>query len=494
MDRQKTGSKGFLKVAVTVAVVMMFIIPVSSTFESENIFVDTIIRIHPDIQIVKKGETFNASIEVVPSPGKTIISVDVGVLSFDPTLLQANSVTEGNLFISYKTFTPGIINNTAGTITGIAGNATPPHATIYPGFFCIISFTAQDEIGTSFLDIDDVVVANTTGGSIPITVNNGSVTITAWSMMLNFSETSGKNDYVIFGEIHDANDGEPPDIYYDVPKAPAPVSPYIRGWFDAGMSEVYSELSEDYRHYPDTYKIWDLYVQWESGSSNPTNIMISWNNNEFNNCEYSNITLMRYDPFDVEWDFVANMLTENEYMYMPRYFAPTWLKDHFQIITSDPIPPVISDLILIPSDPIDINGWENFTCSVTDNVVVNQVDLVVTDPNAIIVEYPMINIPSTNIYYYNTTFMQPGNYNYHIWATDLSGNNVTSASDTFPLPANEDVDMNGQVHFSDLMDVIRIYGVHGPDGWVREDVDNNGQVHFSDLMDIIRHYGEEWWK
>ena len=492
MDWQKLRKKGFLNAAVTVAVVMMFIIPVSSTFESENTFADTIISIDPFAQIVKKGETFNASIYVVP--GKTIMSVDVGVLSFDPSLLQANLVVEGDLFTSYETFTPGIINNTAGTITNIGGNATPPHATIHPGFFCSISFTAQNVFGTSFLDIEDAVVTNTSGCPIiPITVNNGSITIVAWSVMLNFSETSGNNDYVVFGEIHDANDGAPADMY-DLPKPPAPNPPYIRAWFDDNLHTPHNFLWEDYRQYPDTHKIWNLYTQWESDSSNSINIMISWNNNEFNSCEYSNITLWRYDPFDVEWDFAADMLTENEYTYMPRYFAPSWLKDHFQIIASDPIPPVISDVVMITSDPLDVDplyGWESVTCNVTDNVIVNQVKLMITNPDMTTVEYNMTKT-GTITYECTITLMQSGECIYCIWADDLGGNNATSTPETFLLPENWEMNDDRFCDISDLRKVALQFGEMGPDGWIRADYNNDGICDISDLRKVALHFGDTY--
>ena len=399
---------------------------------------------------------------------------------------------------------PGSIDNTAGTITGINGNATPAHATIYPGVFCSISFTAHDKIGTLSLDIEDVVVTNTSGVSISIIVNNGSVTIAAWLVMLNFNETGGNNDYVIFGEIHDANDGAPDDMY-DIPKPPAPNPPYIRAWFDDDRQypDPCYELWMDYRCYPDTYKVWDLYAQWKSSSSSSTNVTISWNNSEFNSCEYSDITLMRYDPFHGgKWDFAANMLTEDEYTYMPRYFHPSWLKDHFRIIVSDPILPVISDVTLSASVPIDIEpsfGWERVTCNVTDNVEVQDVKLVVINPDMTTVEYDMTKT-GTNTYYYNTTLTQPGNYSYHVWANDLSGNPAMSTPEPFALPMNEDVDNNGQVYFDDLVDIVMIYGDTGPGypdpssfGWVREDVDNNGQAYFDDLVAVVMEYGESWW-
>jgi len=151
-----------------------------------------------------------------------------------------------------------------------------------------------------------------------------------WSVTLHFDELSGKIDQVVFGEASDANDGPPPDIY-DEPKPPAPMQPYIRGWFDDDLPVPYNLLLKDYRHYSDTDKIWDLYVRWKSSSPDMTNVTISWDITEFNSCEYNSVVLIRYDPFDDEWDFAVNMLTEEEYVYAPRWFGGQWLTDHFQI-------------------------------------------------------------------------------------------------------------------------------------------------------------------
>jgi len=109
-------------------------------------------------------------------------------------------------------------------------------------------------------------------------------------------------------------------------------------------------------------KVWDLYAKWES--DDPTNVMISWNNNEFNSCEYNNITLMQYDPFDMEWDFAADMLVATSYVYTPRWFNEQWLNDQFQIRATWNNPPNT------PSNPnpsdsitdVDINADLNWTC------------------------------------------------------------------------------------------------------------------------------------
>jgi len=182
--------------------------------------------------------------------------------------------------------------------------------------------------------------ANNILGNTIITASSLDATTSEWNVTLNLNETGGKMDYVVFGEAIEANDGDPPDVY-DSPKPPTPMQPYLRAWFDDNLSAPYGQLWEDFRRYPDIEKIWELYVIWKCSSSNLTNIMISWDVGGFTGCEYNSVVLWRYDPFDQEWDFAADMLIADSYIYAPRWFNSQWLKDQFQIIAGiqDTTPP-----------------------------------------------------------------------------------------------------------------------------------------------------------
>ncbi|GAG80404.1 unnamed protein product, partial [marine sediment metagenome] len=135
--------------------------------------------------------------------------------------------------------------------------------------------------------------------------------------------------------------------------------------------------------------------------------------------------------------------------------------DVYQFIISekDIEPPVISDVAMLTSDPLDTDplfGWENVTCIVTDNVAVATVKLVMASDTAT-VEYVMVNIPETDTYYCNTTFIQCGVYNYSIWADDVSLNNATSLLVVFELPPNWDVNVDGRGHLQDFVLVAKHY-------------------------------------
>jgi hypothetical protein len=132
-----------------------------------------------------------------------------------------------------------------------------------------------------------------------------------WDATINFNEPGGKNDYVVFGEADDATDGPPHDAL-DMPKPPSPFPPFIRTWFDDGLGDPYTQLLKDYRFYPDTYKIWNLSVQWvPSDYITPTTITISWDTNDINNSEYDAVFL-----YNDTGSLLANMITNNNYVFL----------------------------------------------------------------------------------------------------------------------------------------------------------------------------------
>jgi hypothetical protein len=137
----------------------------------------TIISINPSSQSISKGDSFSVNISV--DPGEPINGVAFA-MSFDPSFIKVDEVTEGNLFNGFTTFfNPGIIDNVAGTINSVYGLTIPATNTVTdPGTFCIISFTAQNNIGTSVLDLIDVCITDANGECIgDIVIDNGSITV-----------------------------------------------------------------------------------------------------------------------------------------------------------------------------------------------------------------------------------------------------------------------------------------------------------------------------
>jgi len=139
---------------------------------------DTTVDISPASQTVSQLQVF--TVDVVVNPAVPIAGVEFD-LSFDPSLLTANSVAEGNLLNQNGDptfFLPGTIDNGNGTITGVAGTILGVGATVSsPGTFTTITFTAKTTAGNSTLDLSNVIVGDPAGDPVAIVVTDGSVTI-----------------------------------------------------------------------------------------------------------------------------------------------------------------------------------------------------------------------------------------------------------------------------------------------------------------------------
>ena len=164
----------FKKIKWDVLMTVIVVIILFGTISVAGDEIDTIISIDPSSQTVSAEDTFDVNVSCVP--GQAVKAFEFK-LSFNPSLLQANSVTEGDIFDGYTTFfNPGTIDNTAGTIVDVYSLIIGPGNVSDNGTFVTISFTAKTISGTSSLDIYDVGVTDETG-YISINVSDGAVTV-----------------------------------------------------------------------------------------------------------------------------------------------------------------------------------------------------------------------------------------------------------------------------------------------------------------------------
>ena len=184
------------------------------------------------------------------------------------------------------------------------------------------------------------------------------------------------------------------------------------------------------------------------------------------------------------------------------FTADEWSSYSFEIYqeeqgTADTTSPFIDDVSLDASNPLDTSvalGWENITCTVTDDTSVNTVRLIRVYPDSSVVNQSMSRLHSSSTYYFNTTFSTQGNYSYHVWASDTSANTVVSSSVGYAKPPNWDVNENGGFDLLDVNLVSLCYEESGGLGWIRADIDNNGYVQLADLLQLASHYGDgSWW-
>ena len=157
---------------VLTVVIVLSALSVSTTVTADDF--ETTVYINPSSQTVFLEDTF--TIGVYCAPGQPIKSFEFK-LSFNASLLQVNSVTEGNIFDGYATFfNSGTIDNNAGSIVDVYGLILGSGNVSNNGTLVNISITAKSTIGTSFLNLYGVGVTNETE-YVSIAVNNGNAIV-----------------------------------------------------------------------------------------------------------------------------------------------------------------------------------------------------------------------------------------------------------------------------------------------------------------------------
>jgi len=117
--------------------------------------------------------------------------------------------------------------------------------------------------------------------------------------------------------------------------------------------------------------------------------------------------------------------------------------------------------------------------------------LVLTHPDDSVSTLPLLNLFSDH-FSVNLSGLSHGSHSFYISASDGLGNLVVTESESFVVPPNWDITMDGTVSVIDLISISNQLGQSGIFGWVREDVDNNGVVELSDIILVSGYYGQGW--
>jgi len=139
----------------------------------------------------------------------------------------------------------------------------------------------------------------------------------SWEALLNFYGPNNISDSLVFGEALYASDGQDS---YDEPKSGYPSFPFVYAWFDSNLSGPYEKLKKDYKKYPDTEKIWDIYIIY--GNAESKNITIKWDPYEISESGYETILLK-----NLESNTSIDMKVFDNYTYL----ASVNTQYHFQI-------------------------------------------------------------------------------------------------------------------------------------------------------------------
>jgi len=161
------------KIHALTVIIMLIVIPVVTTIVAADEF-NTEVNVSPSNQTASPEETFSVEIYCIPDQSIKSFGFD---LSFDASLLEAISVTEGDIFNGHGTFfNPGTIDNTAGNINSVFNLIMGSGNVSDPGTFVTILFIAKINTGISILNLLNVGVTDETG-YVSISVDDGTVTV-----------------------------------------------------------------------------------------------------------------------------------------------------------------------------------------------------------------------------------------------------------------------------------------------------------------------------
>ncbi|HJH28804.1 MAG TPA: PGF-pre-PGF domain-containing protein [Methanosarcinaceae archaeon] len=137
----------------------------------------TLVIISPSTQQIDEGKNFVISVYVGPDAPVSGAQFN---LQFDSSLVNVVSVTEGNFFNQdggSTIFNSGTIDNSQGTITDVYALIIGKSNATTPGIFANINMVALNQSGICTFEMSNVVISNSDGQSLPITVTNGNAGI-----------------------------------------------------------------------------------------------------------------------------------------------------------------------------------------------------------------------------------------------------------------------------------------------------------------------------
>lgn len=137
----------------------------------------TLVSISPSTQQIDEGQNFVISIYVEPDAPASGAQFN---LQFDSSLVNVVRITEGNLFNQDGASTVfGVINidNSQGIVTYVYASILEKSNITTSGIFANINLVALNKSGKSTFELSNVIVSNSEGQSLPITVINGNADI-----------------------------------------------------------------------------------------------------------------------------------------------------------------------------------------------------------------------------------------------------------------------------------------------------------------------------
>ncbi|SES89849.1 PGF-pre-PGF domain-containing protein [Methanococcoides vulcani] len=168
---------------------MVFLLLLSAFALISPVSAETVVSLSPDNQSVELGSEIVVDVYIEPDMPISGAQFD---LYFDGSVLDVKSVSEGDLFSNTATtfFSEGTVDNTAGTIIYAYSVLFGKDEVTSPGILATIVFKTTGS-GQSNLQIANVVVSNSSGTAIPISIENAVVSISDTSSSGGSTDSAG---------------------------------------------------------------------------------------------------------------------------------------------------------------------------------------------------------------------------------------------------------------------------------------------------------------
>ncbi|WMW26195.1 cohesin domain-containing protein [Methanolobus sediminis] len=101
-------------------------------------------------------------------------------LTYDPSLIEVVSIAEGNFFKQKGAkimFSKGTIDNELGTVTNIYSVIMGDDMILDREAFATVTLQAKNNSGLANLEMKNVVITNSEGDKLPVTVTNAEIAV-----------------------------------------------------------------------------------------------------------------------------------------------------------------------------------------------------------------------------------------------------------------------------------------------------------------------------
>jgi hypothetical protein len=429
------------------------------------------IAIVPSSQTVNLNSSFSVKINITPASPVSSAACNI---SFNPSVLRANSVANGDMFETWLGNLTIVINNSAGKISYIMAVSSATHT--QEGTFAIINFTAIG-VGNSAINIESPIVHGTTD----LTVINGSVNVILpditppsvqviypnggeilyvgnvenirWNATDDYGISSiniyySTNNGITYNPIiiGTENDGTYEWLIPDNPSSACKVKVVA---YDYASNSAYDESNSVFEirriipvlSYSPSYFDFNLLQNVTAESTleiwNSGNGILYYNLSETSPWLSLNVTT---GSSSGEHDYIkltvnTTGLSAGSYscnISISSNGGNATVRVNLTVIEHDNIPPSIIDVVATP--PVQDAG-KNITvsCIVIDNVNVSDVFLNITYPNLAYENFSIFGNRTGNTFFCNRAYSMIGNYSFFIYAVDSSNNSAISSLYNFEI-------------------------------------------------------------